>query len=214
MEITMTTDERPDQPFGELPGGPSDEDLGVLPPPPPYRFDHFLWLQSVIRGDTPPDPQLLDHYIRLLNDRNVPLIRHYGSQLLGVTKWTPAAEGRLVDWLCATDRTLSDWEAQKLTLAEWVERLQAAVAELERKRSTPHALERKQTKPRVGSRPNEKRDEWVFKQRQRNPPRPWEEILENLEDIAHRRGWQVPRTLKALQAAFYRYEERKRPHSA
>jgi hypothetical protein len=61
-----------------------------------------------------------------LNDPDLPRIRHYGSQILGVTDWTPQAANRLVDWLCAIDHELSDWTARKISLPDLSQRLQAA----------------------------------------------------------------------------------------
>jgi hypothetical protein len=128
MEKRMSSD--------DLPPGPSDEDLGVLPAPPPYRLDHWLSLLSLEAGSAKVRPELTTDYIRLGNDPSLPLIRHYGSQVLGVIDWTPQAAGCLVDWLCATDRNLTEWRATKITLSDLAERLQA---EAER-RAAVHAV--------------------------------------------------------------------------
>jgi len=123
MENPMSSD--------DLPPGSSDEELGVLPSPPPYRLDHWLWLLSVQAGNAEVRPEQTTDFIRLLNDPNIPLIRYYALQIQvrGIVEWTlqsaPQNVGRLVDWLCAKDRKLTEWRAHKIALSELAERLKA-----------------------------------------------------------------------------------------
>jgi hypothetical protein len=57
---------------------------------------------------------------------------------------------------------------------------------------------------------NARRDEWVNRQRAKNPPKKWEDIYDDLVVIGPSKNWQVPGSWKALAAARDRYLKRKR----
>jgi hypothetical protein len=131
MEKRMSAD--------DLPSGPSDEDLGVRPAPPPYRLQHLRWLVGMETSDRGVPPELRESCRKLSDDPALPVIRHYGSQVLRVTDWnTGQALERLADWLRATDSTLTAWTVQYVTLDEVARRLKAEAAKVQ-SHADPHA---------------------------------------------------------------------------
>ena len=60
---------------------------------------------------------------------------------------------------------------------------------------------------RKGARRNEARDKWIAKQREKNPPTPWEEIFDKLIEIADGKKWAVPSSAKSLTQAYYTHQK-------
>jgi hypothetical protein len=57
---------------------------------------------------------------------------------------------------------------------------------------------------------NAKRDSWVAQQRQKMTPVPWNRIYDDCVEMANRRGWGMPTSVKGLQEAYTRYMKRQR----
>jgi hypothetical protein len=57
---------------------------------------------------------------------------------------------------------------------------------------------------------NDKRDAWVARQREKNPPVPWEEIYDEASRLMAKRGWDLPGNWRGLEEAHRRYLKRQR----
>jgi hypothetical protein len=93
---------------------------------------------------------------------------------------------------------------------------QAAVAALRflkgatQRLAQPPANRGQQTQRRRPPRKNADRDAWVARQRGKKKPPPWDEIYDDATRLAAKKGWDMPKSAKALAEAYYRCEKQQR----
>src|SRR5262249_45190967 len=138
---------------------------------------------------------------------------------LGTLVWPPAGLTDPVEqWNLAQHLLRHRWQALAMSLNE-VADLQERIRRERAKLLGPASPE-----PKIGSggrrkrrrrppRPNEARDAWVARLREKTPPPPWATIYRKLLAVAPRRQWAVPRNEKRLSQAYYNYVKyrRKKP---